>query len=95
MEELLVALPTARREPLLIGLLADRREPFGRDHPALGPLRDGAEPWSPTLARAMLAAIARRFARGDQAARSDWHLRAALDHFALVIPHTMAEDAIA
>lgn len=83
-----------RRDQLLIRLLADGR-PLGSEHPALGPLRAAPGPWSRELTRAAIGAIARRFARLDEEALTDWHLRAALDEFALAMPPELAEEAIA
>jgi hypothetical protein len=93
--ELLATLPQPQRELQLIALLGHGRQPLGRDHPALDPLRTSPRPWGQALARAVLGAIARRFAQDGSAIRGDWQLRSALDDFALAIPHELAEAAIA
>jgi hypothetical protein len=90
---LIAAVPAARREPLLIQLLGDGR-PLGRDHPALAALRAAPGPWGHALARAVVGALARRLAHADDSARSDWHLRAALEEFALAIPPELADEAV-
>lgn len=91
---LLPALPAERREPLLIRLLADKK-PLDRESAALSALRAAPAPWGHALARAAFTAIERTLRRAEEGARSDWHLRAALDEFALAIPPELAEEAIA
>lgn len=92
--ELLQILPPARREPLLIRLLDGGRSPLAGNHRALPALRLGG-PWSPGLARVVIASLGRRLARLDDDARGDWHLRAALEEFALAIPPELADEAVA
>jgi hypothetical protein len=92
--ELLRVLPPARREPLLIRMLSQTAPPFGQNHPALPALRTG-EPWGPELARAVIGALARRFSPLKDNVYLDWHLRAALEEFALSIPPGLAEELIA
>jgi hypothetical protein len=92
---LLPLLPRERREALLIKLLSSSRKPFGREHPALGPLRASPAPWGAALAAAVIEALARRLNPLKDDASTDWHLRAALGEFALAIPPELAEEAIA
>lgn len=91
--ELLEALPAARREPLLIRLLASSRKPFGGEHLALPALRAAPRPWGIALAQSVLDALARRFAHAGDGGRDDWQLRAALEEFALAISPELADEA--
>jgi hypothetical protein len=96
LQELLPILPASRREPLLIRLLEEGRRPLTGGHPALPALTAAREPWGQPLARAVIAALGRRFARGAaDNPREDWPLRAALEDFALAIPPELADEAIA
>ncbi len=92
--ELLSLLPAARRDPLLITMLNTARTPLGREHPAMPALRSGVA-WGPELTRAVIAALKRTFNPLRQETITNWHLRAALEDFALAMAPALAEEAIA
>jgi hypothetical protein len=92
--ELLALLPSEQREPLLVRLLETRRHLAG-GHPALPALAASDGIWGVTLARAVIAALARRFSRGaTYAPREDWPLRSALEAFGRAIPVALIEEAL-
>jgi hypothetical protein len=92
LSELLPYLAPARREQIALELLQGG-EPLASDHPALAGLRSLPGVWSQALARAALAALRRRFMSVNEALRTDWHLRAALEIFAARMPANLANEA--
>ncbi len=94
LSELLPALPPARREQIALGQLQGDVHLAG-DSPALAALRSLPGIWGHALARAALAALSRHLSAGDKAQRSDWHLRTALETFALHMPPADLADETA
>ncbi|WP_129629087.1 DUF5691 domain-containing protein [Candidatus Oscillochloris fontis] len=91
LEELLPALPPARREALVLALLKGGEALHG-ESPVLALLRMLPAPWSYALSRALLKVLGQRL---RQMNAQDWHLRAALEIFAQRIPADLAAEAIA
>jgi hypothetical protein len=89
-EGLVALLPTARREAVLLRFLARGFEVLDHQHPAMQILQQCRHPWSPELARAVLAAARERIAR---AASHDWTLHEQLLQWALYIPPVLADEA--
>lgn len=94
MGELLPALSPDRRTQIALELLT-AGEPLSGGHPALPVLRSLPGPWDLALAWAALAALGRRFRADDEALRTDWGLRAALELLAARMPADLADEAAA
>ncbi len=96
LNELLPHLPPARREQIILELLASKDDSLAGDHPVLVALRAVPGPWSHTLARAVLSTLQRRMSNiVNKNQRSDWYLRNDLSAFALCIPADLASEAAA
>jgi hypothetical protein len=94
-ESLVLLLSRDRHEALIADLLRRNATPFGGMHPALAMLRRAGGPWGHDLSQAVIGALARRLARFDEAARADYHLRAAMDSIGRSVAPELTEAAIA
>jgi hypothetical protein len=91
--ELLDALPPARQEALLLGMLRGDVAQLHK-HPVLGLLRRTRHAWSAELTRAVLGAV-RRHMRGSISG-NDYQLRGAIaDDFAQRMPPAMLDEIAA
>lgn len=90
---LLPHLPRARQEALIIETLATD-PPLGGSHPLLAVLRTWPTQWSIPLTHGVFASLRRCIANtNERDLHSDWHLREALNHFAIRIPPQLLHEA--
>ena len=94
MEGLLDTLPVERREAHVLGLLKSNRNSLQGDHPALAALTLCHHTWSAALSRNVLDRVRQSIA-ASTSEYPDWHLRNALEHFALHIAPEVAAEATA